>query len=65
LCSLELAGESIIFIRGFRVFHTFKIFPKHLKAAAEKPDVDEYDSGPEPEKELISMPTATEVKYSI
>jgi len=30
-----------------------------VKAAAEKPDVDEDDSGPEPDREVTSMPTAT------
>jgi hypothetical protein len=53
-----------VFIRGFRVARTFKILPKHLKAAAgPSPDLDDYDL--EPEIDVVSIPATSKVKDSI
>jgi hypothetical protein len=57
-----LVENQCVFVRGFRAARTFGIFPKHLKAAAEPSDADEYDDGPGPERELISMPAVARVK---
>lgn len=53
-----------MFIRGFRVARTLRIFPKHLKAAAgPPPDPDGYDG--EPDLEVVSIPATSKVKDSI
>ena len=53
-----------MFIRGFRVARTFRILPKHLKAAGgPSPDSDDYDS--EPDIEAVSMAASPKVKDSI
>jgi hypothetical protein len=53
-----------VFIRGFRVARTFRIFPKHLKAAAgPSPGPDGYDS--EPDLEVVSIPATSKVKDPI
>ena len=49
-----------MFIRGFRVARTFKILPKHLKAAGRpSPDSDGYDS--EPDIEAVSIAVTRKV----
>jgi hypothetical protein len=56
----NLQEDQCIFIRGFRVTRTFKLLPKHLKAAAEpSSDSDKDNSGPE--LELTSMPAIPKV----
>jgi hypothetical protein len=57
-----LVENQSVFVRGFRVARTFGIFPKHLKAAAGTSDADEYDDGPGPEREFISMPAVAKVR---
>ena len=50
-----------MFIRGFRVERTFRIFSKKIRAAAEpKPDPSENDD--EPETEVVSIPSVTDVR---
>ena len=53
-----------MFIRGFRVARTFRILPKHLKAAGgPSPDSDDYDS--EPDIEAVSIAASSKVKDPI
>ena len=53
-----------MFIRGFRVARTFRILPKHLKAAGgPPPDSGGYDS--EPDIEAVSIAASPRVKDSI
>ena len=50
-----------MFIRGFRVARTFRILPKHLKAAGSPPpDSDGYDS--EPDVEAVSIAATPKVR---
>ena len=49
-----------MFVRGFRVARTFKILPKHLKAAGSpSPDSGGYDS--EPDIEAVSIAASPRV----
>lgn len=51
-----------MFIRGFRVARTFKILPKHLKAASgSSSDPDGYDY--KPDIEAVSIPATQKVKH--
>jgi hypothetical protein len=53
-----------VFIRGFRVARTFRILPRHLKAAAgPSPDQDGYDF--EPDIDVVSISATPKVKDSI
>ena len=53
-----------MFIRGFRVARTFRILPKHLKAAAgPSSDPGGYDC--EPDVEVVSIPATPKVRHSI
>jgi hypothetical protein len=61
--SQNLSEDQCIFIRGFRVARTLGIFPKHLKAAAETPEADEFDEAPG--LGLVSTPAVTKVRHSI
>ncbi|KAI0289465.1 hypothetical protein BC826DRAFT_610352 [Russula brevipes] len=55
----NLPEDQCVFIRGFRVTRTLKIFPKHLIAAGgSSSDPDEDNS--EPDLELMSIPKMTE-----
>ena len=50
-----------MFIRGFRVARTFRILPKHLKAAGSPPpDSDGY--GSEPDVEAVSIAATPKVR---
>jgi len=53
-----------VFIRGFRVTRTLKIFPKHLIAAA-GPSSDPSEDSHETDTGLASFPAITKVKCSL
>jgi hypothetical protein len=56
----DLPEDQCVFIRGYRVTRTLKIFPKQIKAAAEpSSDPDEHSS--EPDLELTTIPANTKV----
>jgi len=56
-----LPENQCVFIRGFRVAPSLWFLPKRLKAAAgPSPDPGGYDR--DPDKELISIPSITQVK---
>lgn len=48
-------------IRGFRVARTLRIWPKHLKAAADTAPDPEGDDG-ESDKGLVPIPAGTQVR---
>ena len=48
-------------IRGFRVARTLRIWPKHLKAAADSAPDPEGDGG-DSDKGLVSIPAGTQVR---
>ncbi|KAF8477776.1 thioredoxin-like protein [Russula ochroleuca] len=57
----NLPEDQCVFIRGFRVARTFRILPKHLKAAAgPSSDPDGYDC--EPDLEVVSIPATSKYR---
>jgi hypothetical protein len=63
-CSQQnLPENQCVFIRGFRVAQTFRILPKHLKAAAGPSEPEGYDC--DTEAELLSIPAITKVENAL
>jgi hypothetical protein len=63
-CSRQnLLEDQCIFIRGFRAVRTINISSKP-KAAGPTPSPEDVHDDNEPDKELISTPASTKVKYS-
>jgi hypothetical protein len=64
-CSRQnLPEDQCIFIRGFRVVRTTNILSKLKGAAGPNPSLEDVHDDNEPDKELISTPASTKVKYS-
>ena len=62
----NLPENQSVFIRGFRVARTFRIWPKRLKAAAgPSPDPEPEEDDFEPVTELLSIPAATNVEDTL
>ena len=55
----DLPEDQCIFVRGYRVARTLKIFPRLKGAAGDSPDPSGDDC--EPELEVVSLPIFTQV----
>ncbi|KAI9440174.1 hypothetical protein BJY52DRAFT_1129192 [Lactarius psammicola] len=63
VCGAQIANlpeNQCIFVRGFRVKRTLKIFPRVRGAADPTPEPSKNDD--EPETEVVSIPSVTEVR---
>ncbi|KAH8981177.1 hypothetical protein EDB92DRAFT_210315 [Lactarius akahatsu] len=59
----DLPEDQCIFVRGYRVARTFKLFPRLRGAAGHTPDPSGHDS--DPELEVVSLPSFTKVNLLI